>query len=667
MQKFKKPISILLVFMMIVSVFAVVPISAGAETMDWTYTITTGGEYTCPSTLTSYVTVSGGTQDNPVIIKIDGNVATNLQSNTSVFYIKSGYVEIIGYNDASVPCDCFIMSTINSSYRPTDNVHLSVQDVVVTAKNSTSLNFVNIISGNYKCTTNFENVTFKNCNVNGSGAVVIGSETTHTFKNCTFEDNTGYGAGGISVRNSSDVTMEGCTFKNCTRTSTTTLHGGGAVWVEENTKLTLDDCTFEDCTGKYGAVGIESEAKLTLKGNTTITGNQDGNLYLPSGATVKVDDDFSGTVGVTTQTAPTDSASVTLAGDLADTQSALANKNIVSDNANYAVRYDSNKLLLVVPATYTVTWKNGDDVLKTEQVKEGTTPTYDGAAPTKADDAPYTYTFIGWSDGENTYAANDFPAVNADVTYTAQFDKMIWSYDLSDGLVLDEGVTIKFTCSYFERDGVTIYEPFALAVCLNDEPVKNVLKLFSSNQEPDRYYKTTQKCIVDSYDEYKLDLDDGNFYWHYLSLKSLPIATVTWNNWDGSELETDNDVDFGTTPTYDGATPEKEGYIFTGWTDGENTYGPDDVLPKVTGDVTYTAVLTYIGTRVVGHSLSLDGDVGINFYMELSDAVANSSTAKVRFTIPKNGEPDTQDVSIADARRVRIGDTICHVFKCQFF
>ena len=43
------------------------------------------------------------------------------------------------------------------------------------------------------------------------------------------------------------------------------------------------------------------------------------------------------------------------------------------------------------------------------------------------------------------------------------------------------------------------------------------------------------------------------------------------------------------TPRYQGEGPGRVGYLFLGWSDGKKTYGPNDELPLVNGDATYTA------------------------------------------------------------------------------
>ena len=68
-----------------------------------------------------------------------------------------------------------------------------------------------------------------------------------------------------------------------------------------------------------------------------------------------------------------------------------------------------------VEETYTVTWLNydGTELELDTNVRAGTTPSYDGATPTKAEDADYTYTFKEWSPA--------LTGVLADATYTATF------------------------------------------------------------------------------------------------------------------------------------------------------------------------------------------------------------------------------------------------------
>lgn len=67
-----------------------------------------------------------------------------------------------------------------------------------------------------------------------------------------------------------------------------------------------------------------------------------------------------------------------------------------------------------------------------------------------------------------------------------------------------------------------------------------------------------------------------------------PTYTITWENYDGSILEVDSNVPYGTTPTYDGSSPSKPN-------DAEYTYTWNGWSPSVTevnGDTTYTAQYT---------------------------------------------------------------------------
>ena len=145
----------------------------------------------------------------------------------------------------------------------------------------------------------------------------------------------------------------------------------------------------------------------------------------------------------------------------------------------------------------------------------------------------------------------------------------------------------------------------------------------------------------------------------------IDTHTVTWLSEDGTELQKDENVPYGSAPAFNGDTPAKEGYSFLGWSDGVNTYAPDE-LPEVTEDVTYRATFEYMGTRLAGYTLSLDGDIAVNFYMELSEAVIeNKDTAYMHFTIPTGTGAAEQDVLVKDAQTVTDGDKTYYVFKCK--
>ena len=89
---------------------------------------------------------------------------------------------------------------------------------------------------------------------------------------------------------------------------------------------------------------------------------------------------------------------------------------------------------------------------------------------------------------------------------------------------------------------------------------------------------------------------------------------VTWANDDGSVLKTEN-VDLNTVPEFgeenpkaSQAAPAKQEYVFTGWT-------PE--VGAVTTPTTFTATYELQEKLRTAHTLTLEGDIGVNFYYYL--------------------------------------------------
>ena len=242
----------------------------------------------------------------------------------------------------------------------------------------------------------------------------------------------------------------------------------------------------------------------------------------------------------------------------------------VTGNQTYTARYDQTL------KTYKVTWVNEDGtVLETDPaVPYGDIPEFNSTDPVKESTDQYEYVFSGW-DPEIT-------EVTGEATYTAVFTETLKKYTVTwvNDVLNDEGQNV-----ILETDGNVSY---------GDKPVYDGET--PEKAETDQYTYTFDKWV--RLDDPAVELSDettvtGNVTYLAVYTSTLRTYTVTWQNEDGTVLETDTEVDYGAMPAYDGATPEKDStqaqtFTFSGW---------DPEITEVVGDTVYTAKFTPSGRQ----------------------------------------------------------------------
>jgi hypothetical protein len=221
------------------------------------------------------------------------------------------------------------------------------------------------------------------------------------------------------------------------------------------------------------------------------------------------------------------------------------------------------------PRKYSVMFKNWDqngnlyDFISLENLEYGTIPSYGETDPVREADAQYSYTFTGWTDGENEYGKDEqLPQVTKNVTYTALYStttrsyRVNWQYENGDPLKSEELVygtvpsytgTIPSQASSEGRtytfkgwtDGTEHYS--------KDEPLPAI---------------TGETTFIAEFDE---------------TILTYPIRFIGFNG----EVLQESNLAYGETPTYTGATPTQTGHTFSGW---------DSEITEVNGPKEYTAV-----------------------------------------------------------------------------
>lgn len=256
----------------------------------------------------------------------------------------------------------------------------------------------------------------------------------------------------------------------------------------------------------------------------------------------------------------------------------------------------------VTMPSHTVTWKSQDGITTLEtdnNVEYNTQPSFDQADPTKADDAQYTYTFVGWATEANKETGTleaDLPPVTDDVTYYAAFSKTPRTYTVTwmpqDGqgnaYETDTGVAYNARPSY---DGT---EPTKAADA--EHTYTFVGWATSANQETGTLEADLPAVTAD--------------VTYYAAFSKTPRTyTVTFKDGANGEVFVDEtqQVEYGKNiPSHD--NPVRPGYNFTGWTSEPANYQPGTgTMPA--NNITFTAQWTEKGSVTISYVAKEGGSV----------------------------------------------------------
>lgn len=89
----------------------------------------------------------------------------------------------------------------------------------------------------------------------------------------------------------------------------------------------------------------------------------------------------------------------------------------------------------------------------------------------------------------------------------------------------------------------------------------------------------------------------------------------------------------------------------------------NEVNVEFKGDLSHD-IDSGLGSMLYGYSLSLEGDIGVKFYMDLTGVDLNANPY-MEFTIPNGSKTETQMVTLAQADTVTVGAMTYYAFKCN--
>lgn len=265
---------------------------------------------------------------------------------------------------------------------------------------------------------------------------------------------------------------------------------------------------------------------------------------------------------------------------------------------------------------YSVTWMSQDGQTQLEfdeSVPYGTTPDYNGEVPTKEPTVDKTFIFKGWSQNPNEALGEDENSlsVGGNTTYYAAFNFVAREYTVSfvvEGSDDNGPIGTISKSSISAEYNSTIYGNADSTQITIDGDTVNFNPRESTAEY--KYYVLSVK-IGDVDIVTGTTTVTGDITIKVRFVKAKQKYTVTWKTYNNNNpieayditLETDLEVEYGFTPSFEGTFPAFEPvaypnntYEFAGWSTTRGTLGaatPSSLYEyKVSGDVTFYACFT---------------------------------------------------------------------------
>ena len=229
--------------------------------------------------------------------------------------------------------------------------------------------------------------------------------------------------------------------------------------------------------------------------------------------------------------------------------------NIVSDRDVYAC-------FTATVRSYTVRFYNGTALIHTVNVTYGGNAVYGETTPTKAGNAQYSYSFNGWSKTNDNSADNDaLTNITGDRSVYACFTQTVNTY------------TVRF------YNGTTLLQTISVAYGSNavyggSTPTKAATAQYSYS------FAGWSKTNDNSTDNDALTgiITNRDLY----ACFNAAVIYYTVSFFDGGTLLYSVAVPYGSSATYGGASTDKDGYVFEGWSIADDGTADENALTNVT-------------------------------------------------------------------------------------